>query len=41
MSLEDVIKSKKAAGRPKDRAVLPVLEATLKVNRDRESGDGA
>jgi predicted nucleotidyltransferase len=41
MSLEDVIQSKKAAGRPKDRAVLPVLEATLKVNRDRESGDGA
>ncbi|MBT9555749.1 MAG: nucleotidyltransferase [Myxococcales bacterium] len=30
-SLEDVIASKRAAGRPKDLAVLPVLEATLEV----------
>jgi len=30
-SLEDVIKSKKAAGRKKDLAVLPVLEDTLAV----------
>jgi hypothetical protein len=28
-SLRDIIKSKRAAGRPKDLAVLPVLEATL------------
>jgi hypothetical protein len=28
-SLEDIIKSKRAANRPKDRAVLDVLEATL------------
>jgi hypothetical protein len=30
-SLEDVIASKRAAGPPKDLAVLPVLEATLEV----------
>jgi hypothetical protein len=30
-SLEDVIRSKRAADRPKDRAQLPILEATLKV----------
>jgi predicted nucleotidyltransferase len=29
-SLADIIKSKQAAGRPKDMAVLPVLEATLR-----------
>jgi hypothetical protein len=29
-SLGDIIASKKAAGRPKDLAVLPVLEETLK-----------
>lgn len=29
-SLEDVIKSKKAANRPQDRAVLPVLRKTLR-----------
>ncbi len=28
-ALEDIIKSKRATGRPKDLAVLPVLEATL------------
>jgi predicted nucleotidyltransferase len=27
-SLDDVIRSKRAAGRPRDRAVLPILEAT-------------
>jgi hypothetical protein len=32
-SLEDIIRSKRAAGRPKDRAQLPVLEATLRVKR--------
>jgi hypothetical protein len=29
-SLEDVIASKKAANRPQDRAVLPVLRKTLR-----------
>jgi hypothetical protein len=33
-SLPDIIKSKRAAGRPKDRAVLPELEAT---QREREA----
>jgi predicted nucleotidyltransferase len=32
-SLEDVIKSKRAAGRKKDLAVLPVLEDTLREKR--------
>ena len=31
LPLERIIKSKKAAGRPKDRAILPVLEDTLRV----------
>ena len=35
MSLEDVIKSKKAAGRNKDKAQLPVLEETLRLRRER------
>jgi hypothetical protein len=35
-SLQDIIKSKTAAGRPQDRAVLPVLKETL-----REKGKGA
>lgn len=30
-SLEDVVKSKRAAGRSKDKAVLPVLEETLRA----------
>lgn len=33
-SLEDVIRSKRATGRARDKAVLPVLEATLR-ERDR------
>ncbi len=33
MSLEQVIQSKKAAGRNKDRAQLPVLEETLRLRR--------
>ena len=33
MALEDVIKSKKAAGRLKDKAVLPVLEETLRLRK--------
>jgi hypothetical protein len=32
-SLADIIKSKRAAGRPKDLAVLPILETTLKIRR--------
>lgn len=32
-SLADVIRSKTAAGRPKDRAVLPVLRDTLRTRR--------
>lgn len=32
-SLADVIKSKTAAGRPKDKAVLPMLHATLAARR--------
>lgn len=35
MSLEDVIKSKKAAGRMKDKAQLPVLEETLRLRREQ------
>ncbi len=35
-SLEDIVKSKKAANRPKDRAVLPILEATLDAKRREE-----
>ena len=34
--LEDIVKSKRAANRPKDRAVLPVLEATLDAKRREE-----
>ena len=33
MGLEDVIRSKRAAGRPKDKAVLPVLEETLRFRK--------
>lgn len=33
-ALEDIIKSKRAANRAKDRAVLPILEDTLKVRRE-------
>jgi len=38
-SLADVIASKKALGRPKDLALLPILEATLdeKVRLDRQT----
>ena len=37
MALADVIHSKRAAGRAKDKAVLPVLEQTLKI-RDAKEG---
>lgn len=33
-SLEDVVKSKRAANRPKDLAVLPILEATIDARRE-------
>jgi predicted nucleotidyltransferase len=36
-SLEDIIASKRAAGRAKDRAVLEILEKTVRV-RDATSG---
>jgi hypothetical protein len=37
LPLERIIKNKKAAGRPKDRAILPVLEDTLRVLRSRSA----
>ena len=38
-SLEDVIASKTAAGRPKDLAVLPILRDTLRVKRALENAE--
>jgi hypothetical protein len=35
-SLEDVIRSKEAAGRPRDRRDLPELRRTLELSRERE-----
>jgi hypothetical protein len=35
-SLDDIIKSKKAAGRDRDRAVIPILEKTLRARRERD-----
>jgi hypothetical protein len=37
-SLVDVIRSKQAAGRPKDLGQLPALRQTLEVIRERERG---
>jgi hypothetical protein len=37
-SLEDILKSKRAANRPKDRAVLDVLEATLDEKKKTDPG---
>jgi hypothetical protein len=34
-ALRDIIRSKAAANRPRDRAVLPVLEATLREKEKR------
>lgn len=34
-TLADIIKSKKAAGRDRDRAVIPVSEQTLRMIRDQ------
>jgi len=36
-ALADVIRSKRAANRPKDRAVLPILRDTLAVRRKLEA----
>ena len=38
-SLEDVIRSKQAAGRPKDLAALPLLRQLLAQIKDRERGE--
>lgn len=35
LSLPDLIRTKRAAGRPKDLAVLPVLEATLQMLQEK------
>lgn len=37
LSLEDIIKSKTAANRDKDRAVLPTLKATLRARQAKKS----
>lgn len=37
-ALEDVIRSKEAANRPRDRAVLPDLRRTLELKRQRDRG---
>lgn len=34
LSLEDLIRTQRAASRPKDRAALPILEATLQRLRE-------
>lgn len=34
-ALEDIFKSKKAAGRERDQAVIPILEQTLRATRTR------
>jgi len=39
--LADVVASKRAAGRPKDIAVLPALEAFLEARRDKVERGGA
>jgi len=36
LALEDLIRTKRAAGRPKDLAVLPVLEATLQMLQEKD-----
>ncbi|MGD1014063.1 MAG: hypothetical protein ABR963_06715 [Acidimicrobiales bacterium] len=38
-ALADVIRSKEAAGREKDRAVLPILRQVLERSRTRDRGD--
>ncbi len=39
-SLEDIVRSKRAAGRPKDRAVLEVLEVTLNEAKKKSADEG-
>lgn len=36
LALEDIVKSKAAANRPKDRAVLPALRATLRAQASKK-----
>ncbi len=36
LSLADLIRTKRAAGRPKDLAVLPTLEATLQMQQEQD-----
>ena len=38
LALPDLIRTKRAAGRPKDLAVLPVLEATLQMLQEKGGG---
>lgn len=38
-SLADVIASKEAADRPKDRAVLPILHEVLRVRKAMDAGE--
>lgn len=40
-SLADVVRSKEAAGRPKDRAALPLLRETLAMLEQRRRGDSS
>lgn len=40
LSLADLIRTKKAANRPKDHAMLPLLEATLRMKEQGNKGDG-
>jgi len=40
-SLEDIVKSKKAADRPKGRAVLPILEAVIDAKQRRSESERA
>jgi predicted nucleotidyltransferase len=37
-ALEDIVKSKRAAGRPRDRAILDVLEKALEESRGKQKG---
>jgi len=40
LPLDRIITSKRATGRPKDRAILPALEDTLRTLRSRHKRDG-
>jgi len=40
LPLDRIIASKKATGRPKDRAILPALEDTLRTLRSRHKRNG-